>query len=79
MNKLRSYLKDHKLTLAQFAEITGLPVSTLSRAQTGSCVPSPETMRVIADKTDGQVTPNDFVLPQRAPKADDAATPSEAA
>lgn len=56
---LEAYLKKHGITHKQFAETIGCEQPTVSRFINGR-IPSPELMRVISERTNGAVTPNDF-------------------
>jgi len=57
--KLDAYLEQACLTQEKFAEMIGCEQPTVTRFIKGR-IPSPELMRRIVEKTDGQVTPNDF-------------------
>ena len=50
-------------TQKDFADLVGVNVSTISRWLSGLREPSPEMARLIFEKTDGKVTPNDLFLP----------------
>jgi predicted XRE-type DNA-binding protein len=56
---LDAYLKQRGITHRQFAEILGCEQPTVSRFVAGR-IPSPDLMRLINEKTCGEVTPNDF-------------------
>jgi len=56
---LDAYLKQHRITHRDFEEMIGCEQPTVSRFVAGR-IPSPELMRLISEKTRGEVTPNDF-------------------
>uniref|UniRef100_UPI0035CBD0E0 helix-turn-helix domain-containing protein n=1 Tax=uncultured Sphingomonas sp. TaxID=158754 RepID=UPI0035CBD0E0 len=58
--KLDVYLKKHGITQRAFADLLGCEQPTVARFASGQRVPSPDLMRLIAEHTAGQVTPNDF-------------------
>lgn len=62
---LNEYLADKAMSDAEFGALIGRDQSTVSRLRRGKTRPDWATMHVIADKTDGAVTPNDF-LPESA-------------
>ncbi len=53
---LQEYLDAHDLTVAQFAEKTGMEESTVHRAYHGKVMPSPKTVEQINRATRGAVT-----------------------
>jgi transcriptional regulator with XRE-family HTH domain len=57
---LADYLTQHSITHQRFAELLGCQQPTVTRFVKGQRVPSPELMRLIAEKTNGAVTANDF-------------------
>lgn len=68
MSKLRTWRKARKLTLAQFAERSGLSVGHLCKLERGQQWPGPETMTVIEKSTRGAVTAADIVQDYQAAK-----------
>lgn len=58
--KLKTYLEKEGITASDFALRIGVAPSTVTRSARGEAIPSPETMRAIAQATNGQVTPGDF-------------------
>jgi transcriptional regulator with XRE-family HTH domain len=59
---LDAYLRKHGLTSSQFAKATGvLTKQTVHNYRHGIRFPSAESMRLIDEKTQGEVTPQDFV------------------
>jgi transcriptional regulator with XRE-family HTH domain len=62
--KLKLYRAEKQITLSAFARKLGVAVGTLSRIEAGVRNASPDLMRRIYDATGGEVTPNDFVLPE---------------
>ena len=60
--KLATYLDEHGISDAEFAASVARDRSTVTRWRNGQ-TPDAEAMRVIANVTGGQVTPNDFILP----------------
>ncbi len=59
--KLQDWLNFKDLTATAFAADVGCSVSTITRACKGERVPDPDTLKKIGEKTDGLVTPNDFM------------------
>ena len=60
--KLDAYLRDRRLTSAEFAKVTGvLTKQTVHNYRHGIRFPSPENLRLIREATGGMVTPDDFV------------------
>lgn len=68
MSKLRTWRKAKKLTLAQFAERSGLSVGHLCKLERGQQWPGPETMTLIEKTTRGAVTAADIVLDYQSAK-----------
>jgi transcriptional regulator with XRE-family HTH domain len=65
---LDAYLRKHGLTSAQFAKATGaLTKQTVHNYRHGIRFPSPESQRLIEEKTGGEVTPKDFVQQHAGP------------
>lgn len=60
--KLRDWRKKRNLTMAEAVDILGLSQPSISRIETGKQWPDKQTMQQIMDRTDGEVTPNDFVI-----------------
>lgn len=58
--KLEIYLARESLSVADFAEKIGVKRQTVYSYINRQKVPSPETMKLIGEKTDGEVMPNDF-------------------
>lgn len=58
---LEAYLRAKGITHRQFADLVGCAQPTVTRFIQGQRIPSPDLMRAIADKTNGEVTPNDFL------------------
>lgn len=58
--KLSDYLRQHDLTLADFAAQIGRSTATVSRVAREKNVPDAGTIRAIAAATGGKVTANDF-------------------
>jgi DNA-binding transcriptional regulator YdaS (Cro superfamily) len=69
--KLSDYLSSRSLTDQAFADVVGVNRTTVTRWRNGR-MPDPHQMALIADKTEGDVTPNDFVLPQSSPAPEKA-------
>lgn len=67
---LDTYLKQHRITHREFAELIGCEQPTVTRFIAGR-IPSPELMRIISEKTADEVTPNDFfgIEPAKAKRA----------
>ena len=66
--KLRDWRKNRrKLTMAQAVDVLGLSQSSISRIERGEQWPDKDTMQQIMDRTDGEVTPNDFMLESTSP------------
>jgi transcriptional regulator with XRE-family HTH domain len=60
--KLDAYLRTRGLSSQQFAKATGvLTKQTVHNYRHGSRFPSADAMRLIEEKTGGEVTPKDFV------------------
>ena len=57
---LNKYLEYHNITMSKFAQDTGIKADTLNKYRYGLRIPNVENMRIIADKTFGKVTANDF-------------------
>ncbi len=64
--QLRAYMKNQKLSLADFAKLVGTSQASVSRWMTGARTPGPEFMRRIHKATDGHVAPLDFLYPEVA-------------
>ena len=64
--KLSDYLSYHDLTDQAFADRVGVDRSTVTRWRNGR-MPEPQQMGLIAERTNGDVTPNDFILPAVPP------------
>jgi len=61
MEKLKTYIKEHGLTQAKFAESVGLGASDVSRLTSGKMMPSLQTAVVIEAETCGIVAPRDWI------------------
>jgi len=64
---LGEYMDKFGLIDREIADEIGVARATVTRIRNGVQVPSFETMVRIYDATAGEVTPNDFILPDRAP------------
>lgn len=63
--KLKQYLTEKNITPEAFAALVGgVSESGVRKWMYGERVPRREQMIAIAEKTDGLVLPNDFLLPQ---------------
>lgn len=62
---LQEYIDRHELKQNEFAMLLGVKPQLVSRYLRGR-VPETDILRRIAEVTDGQVTPNDFILPKAA-------------
>ena len=60
--QLQEYLKTNNLTNSQFVELIKITQPSLSRWLNGTRDPNIKMMKRIYRATNGQVTPNDFVL-----------------
>ena len=60
MEKLKQWLKEHNMTVAEFAKEIGVVQSCVSMWFSGERFPRPENMQKITEYTNGEVTPNDF-------------------
>jgi DNA-binding transcriptional regulator YdaS (Cro superfamily) len=58
--QLEAYLTAAEISEADFAHLIGVDRSSVNRMRRGKQTPSAEVMRVIAEKTNGKVTANDF-------------------
>ena len=58
--KLADYLQRHSISPADFAKSIGVNKETVRRYMVGDRRPDRENLRLIADKTNGEVTANDF-------------------
>jgi len=59
--KLKQYIKDERLTYAEFGNMIGTPYPrTVQRYAEGLRIPKPDVMAKITIVTNGKVTPNDF-------------------
>lgn len=58
---LKRYRDSRQLTQRELAAMIGTSDVTVARLETGTRQPSFDLMRRIAEATDGQVTPNDFL------------------
>jgi hypothetical protein len=68
--KLSTYLRDHKISLGDFAGMVGLDkhgARTVNRWALGERIPRPATLARITAVTNGAVTPNDFFAPPAEP------------
>jgi transcriptional regulator with XRE-family HTH domain len=54
------YLKENKLSVAKFAEISQIPIPTITKYKYSERIPRPDFMRKIAVATNYQVLPNDW-------------------
>lgn len=67
--KLSDYLAQNKISDADFAEQVKAHPITVWRWKTGKVKPDWNTLNAIADKTNGDVTANDFVPQESPPEA----------
>jgi transcriptional regulator with XRE-family HTH domain len=58
--QIKAYLEEKGFTDAAFAELIGVDRSTVTRMRKNGQTPGAETMRRIAEVTNGAVTANDF-------------------
>lgn len=59
--RLQDYLEAQSLSYAEFARMIGVKkTDTVRRYATGERRPHKDLLPVIVEKTNGQVTPNDF-------------------
>ena len=63
--KIASYMKRHKLKLVPMAKLTGVSISTISRAWNGYPI-GKRSAEKIERKTDGAVTAAGLVYPKKA-------------
>lgn len=61
--KLATYLQDAGITYADFAKMIGASAFAVGKWARGDRIPRPAAMRLIAEKTKGQVTASDFFSP----------------
>lgn len=61
--RLSEYLEAKKLKPSRFAEMVGVPASTITRLVRGERSPGIELIEKIVKATDGAITPNDFIAP----------------
>lgn len=66
---LHEYLKIRDMKPSVFAAEIGVPSSTVTRVLKGERSPGLDLMRIIRDKTGGQVQPNDFLAIQASSEA----------
>lgn len=66
---LRDWLDANGKSNAQFAEAIGRTAEAVRRYASGDRIPDRETMPLIVDATEGQVTPNDFFGFDSAPES----------
>lgn len=59
---LRTYRKNHGLSLAEMGRMLGVSHTTISRIEAGRALPSSPFLVRLAKVTGGQVTPNDMLL-----------------
>lgn len=59
---LDEYLHTNRIKDTRFAQLVGVSNATVGRWRKGEVPGSMETMRKIAEATDGAVMPNDFML-----------------
>lgn len=59
---LDEYLHTNRIKDTRFAQLVGVSSATVGRWRKGEVPGSMETMRKIAEATDGAVMPNDFML-----------------
>ena len=70
--KLSAYMLTNKITPRQIADLVGdVSISGVIKWMRDERVPRPEQMRRIHEVTNGEVTPNDFVLPPARPLRSD--------
>lgn len=70
---LQEYLTDRDIKPSVFAAEIGVPASTITRVLNGERSPGLDLLRTIRDKTNGAVTPNDFLPSLGAASAEAAA------
>ena len=58
---IRSYLAEHDLTEEKLAVKVGCSQSMINKLKRHTVSPSLDLMRLIAEATNGAVTPNDFM------------------
>lgn len=58
--QLSTYLSENAISDHSFAALIGVDRSSVHRIRNRKQTPSADLMRVIAEKTSGAVTPNDF-------------------
>lgn len=71
MHALEAYRQRHGLTLEKLGEAAGTTATSLSRIISGKQVPSAGLLQRIHTATQGEVSPNDMLVP-------DAPQPAEA-
>ena len=62
--KLKAYREQHGLTQAEFADQVGITQGSVSMIEKGRGA-RPETYRKIHAGTEGELSPNDLLLPER--------------
>lgn len=67
---LRTYRKNHGLSLAEMGRMLGVSHTTISRIEAGRALPSSPFLVRLAAVTRGQVTPNDMLLAGPTPDRD---------
>jgi transcriptional regulator with XRE-family HTH domain len=67
---LSEYLEKHSMPPSGFAAKIGVPASTIARLLKGYRKPGLDLLKKIADATNGEVMPNDFLA---APQTTEAA------
>ena len=58
--QLKGYLSDNKITVRQFSVMSDIPEDTLHKYIYKVRIPNKQNMKIIYQKTNGEVTPNDF-------------------
>lgn len=66
--KLKAWRKTKKLSMEKAKAVLGLSQPSISRIERGLQWPDKDTMQQIMDRTDGAVTPNDFVHDDEPPQ-----------
>lgn len=69
---LRSYREKHGLTASEMGRRLGVAHTTIARMESRELIPTGTLLIRISEVTDGEVTPNDVLLPA-AHEAEDAA------
>jgi transcriptional regulator with XRE-family HTH domain len=57
---LQTWRKERDMTQAAAADFLGIPQPTISRIERGEIFPGPETLTLLAEKSDGAISPDDI-------------------